>query len=167
MKRNTVIIIVLALVVAGICWSKYRTLSDMGTTTPSEASKAPPFRKDSELKLQHSTDTAHYKLVDIEIADEEWEITRGLMFRTQMSDSQGMLFIFDQDAPRNFWMKNTRISLDIIYINSNKEIVSIAPYTTPYSEELVPSELPAQYVLEVIGGFAEKFDVKVGDKVMF
>lgn len=92
--------------------------------------------------------------VNIEIADNDAERQMGLMNRSFMNNSQAMLFIFDVEEPQAFWMKNTIIPLDIIYVNSNKEIVSIAANTEPYSEKSLPSGRPAIYVVEVNGGFA-------------
>jgi uncharacterized membrane protein (UPF0127 family) len=92
---------------------------------------------------------------------------RGLMDRFSLPDQAGMLFIFDNDEPRSFWMKNTYISLDIIFINSNKEIVSIQKYTQPRTTSSIPSDKPAMYVLEVNAGYCDKFDIKPGDKVEF
>ena len=107
------------------------------------------------------------RTIDIEIADTESERTIGLMHRRSMPDTQGMLFIFDEEEQRSFWMRNTLIGLDIIYIRANGEIESIAKYTVPMSERSVPSKGPATYVLEVIEGFCDRYGVKEGDKVAF
>lgn len=107
------------------------------------------------------------RTIDIEIADTESERTIGLMHRRSMPDTQGMLFIFDEEEQRSFWMRNTLIGLDIIYIRANGEIESIAKYTVPMSERSVPSKGPATYVLEVIEGFCDRYNVKEGDKIAF
>jgi len=105
-------------------------------------------------------------MLDIEIADDENERMRGLMDRLELPENAGMLFIFDGDEPRSFWMKNTYISLDIIYINSKKEIVSIQKYTQPKTTTSIPSEAPAKYVLEVNAGFTDKYGIGPGDRIV-
>lgn len=124
------------------------------------------FKKEGEL-LIISSEGDTLKSVDIEIADNDYEITQGLMFRKSMAENRGMLFIQPDERPQSFWMRNTHISLDIIFINSSMEIVSAQEYTTPYSEESLPSEGPAIYILEVNAGSMDKWGVKPGDKVSF
>lgn len=101
----------------------------------------------------------------VEIADDAAERTRGLMFRREMADDAGMLFLFDEAAPRSFWMSNTYISLDIIYIGEDGRIVSIAERTTPFSERSIPSFGPAIAVLEVNGGTSDRLQFAAGDEV--
>jgi len=105
--------------------------------------------------------------IDIEIADNDERRTTGLMFRDKMDESKGMLFIFSTEEPQSFWMKNTIIPLDIIYVNSKMEIVKIQKNAEPFSEKSLPSIKPAQYVVEVNAGFCEKFSVKEGDKIVW
>lgn len=106
--------------------------------------------------------------IAIEIAETEGAITQGLMHRKSMSFNKGMLFIFPNNEERSFWMKNTIIPLDIIYINSDLEIVSIKDHTTPFSTDSVPSDgKAAQYVVEVNAGFAGKYGIKEGDSIDF
>lgn len=107
------------------------------------------------------------KKIMIEIADSPEERQQGLMFRTSLSEDQGMLFIFDQPSPAAFWMKKTLIPLDIVFIDENKQIADIQtaqPCTTDPCPIYKPSQ-PVLYVLEVNAGFAEKNRIKVGDKV--
>lgn len=103
--------------------------------------------------------------VEVELALTREEQARGLMFRTELADDAGMLFVFDGDADRSFWMRNTPRSLDIFYIRSDSTIVSIAANTTPYSEKQIPSRGPARYVLEVNAGWAARHGAKPGDRV--
>lgn len=105
--------------------------------------------------------------IDVEIAENDAERAKGLMFRPYLSDSVGMLFVFEQATPQSFWMKNTMISLDIIYVDAGKKIVSIQKNAKPYSEESLPSYGEAQYVVEVNGGYCDKYGVKVGDTIAF
>jgi uncharacterized membrane protein (UPF0127 family) len=126
----------------------------------------PSFRKDGSLSIIHSK-TATPIILDIEIADTDAERMRGLMDRQTLPDNAGMLFIFPNEELRSFWMKNTYISLDIIYINSRKEIVSIQKYTQPKSTYSIPSEKPAMYVLEVNAGYSDKNGIDSGDIINF
>ena len=101
----------------------------------------------------------------VEIADDEAERQRGLMFRDPLPDDRGMLFQFPDVAERGFWMRNTPSSLDIIYIDPRGRIVSIAKNTTPNSDDIIPSKGPASGVLELRGGRADEIDARPGDKV--
>ncbi|HXC50512.1 MAG TPA: DUF192 domain-containing protein [Candidatus Limnocylindrales bacterium] len=103
--------------------------------------------------------------VTVELALNHEEQARGLMYRTELAEGSGMLFVFDNEAERTFWMSNTPIPLDIIYIRGDGTIVSIASNTTPYSEKQIPSRGAARYVLEVPGGWAARHGVKSGDKL--
>ena len=124
-----------------------------------------PFTHEGTLWFMNGSDTIH--TIDIEIADNNFERQRGLMHRKSMSDDQGMLFIFDQQRPQSFWMKNTHISLDIIYVQTNGQVVSIARNATPFSEQSLPSEGPAQYVVEINGGLSSKLKIDKGTTVVF
>jgi uncharacterized membrane protein (UPF0127 family) len=84
-----------------------------------------------------------------------------------MKDDQGMLFIFPYETEQSFWMKNTVLSLDIIFVNANFEIVKIHHNTTPFSEQSYSSEKPAQYVVEVNAGYSNKLGLTEGDKIFF
>lgn len=130
-----------------------------------ETKKEPEFVKDGILTFQLG-DTLK-KIIDIEVVDKEEEITKGLMFRSKMEEHQGMLFVFPDSQPRSFWMKNTVISLDIIFISEDKKVVSIQKYATPFSEESLPSEGSAKYVLEVVAGFCDKYGVEPGTPLTF
>lgn len=101
----------------------------------------------------------------VEVAATAQERARGLMFRNQMAADHGMLFVFDTEGERYFWMKNTPLPLDIIFIATNGEIVSIAADTSPYSEDTIPSNGPARYVLELNAGTAAKLGFGPGDLV--
>jgi len=89
------------------------------------------------------------------------------MYRNELPKFSGMLFIFPQEQPLNFWMKNTPRSLDIIYINADYTIVSITENTTPYSQTQISSKHPAKYALEVNGGFCQSQGIAAGDRVEF
>jgi uncharacterized membrane protein (UPF0127 family) len=102
----------------------------------------------------------------VEIADSREEQALGLMFRDELPEDQGMLFIFPDEAPRSFWMKNTRIPLDIIYFNGDLKLVSVAKNARPCRVQQCPgypSEGPARYVLELIAGKASELELSAGD----
>jgi uncharacterized membrane protein (UPF0127 family) len=103
--------------------------------------------------------------VSVEIAETPEKRNFGLMYRQELPEFHGMLFLFPHEQPQSFWMKNTPLPLDILFINSALEIVSIAEKTTPFSERPIPSGSPAQFVLEVNGGFCQIHGVKAGDRV--
>ncbi|TNE78379.1 MAG: DUF192 domain-containing protein [Bacteroidetes bacterium] len=133
------------------------------TTNTTTGVTEPPFRHDANLYIfdQNGQDTlADF---DIEIVTDEYGITTGLMYRRSMLNDRGMLFIFPDIRPRSFWMKNTHIPLDIIFIDDNYRIVTIQPNTKPFSEQSIPSYKPAKYVLEVNAGTAAKLKWKEGD----
>lgn len=101
----------------------------------------------------------------VEIADDDAERERGLMFRPPLEDDRGMLFQFEDSRERGFWMRNTPSSLDIVYVAADGKIVSIARHTTPFSEQNVPSNGPAKGVLEVRAGRMDEIGAKPGDTV--
>lgn len=105
--------------------------------------------------------------VNVELADTAEKRQLGLMYRRELPELQGMLFLFPREAPLSFWMKNTPLPLDIIFINASHTIVRIAQHTTPFSEQPLPSGSPTQFVLEVNGGFCQRHGVAVGDRVEF
>ncbi len=117
--------------------------------------KEPEFKKEGELEFMKN-EKEPLKKIEIEIAENDAERTQGLMYRKSMDDSKGMLFIFQREEPQSFWMKNTIIPLDIIYVNSKREIVKIYKNTTPFSENSLPSGKPATYVVEVAGGYTDR-----------
>lgn len=102
-----------------------------------------------------------------EIVEDDYSRAKGLMFRENLPDNQGMLFIFENEAPRHFWMKNTTLSLDILYLDASLNIVSIHKNTTPLSEQLYPSGKPAMYVIEVRAGFTDQYQVNIGHSVSY
>ena len=102
----------------------------------------------------------------IEIADDPDEQSRGLMFRPALPADAGMLFIFEPPRPANFWMRNTMIALDMIFIDDTGRIESIAERTDPYSERVSSSEGDVRAVLEINGGLARALGIGPGDQVI-
>lgn len=125
------------------------------------------FVKDGELRF-FDVDDELLKKVDIEVAQTDYEQQTGLMYRKEMKEDRGMLFIYNDEKPRPyFYMKNTYIGLDLIYISADKKVVDINENAEPLNESTLPSDAPAQYVLEVNAGKAAAWKLKVGDKVSF
>ena len=105
----------------------------------------------------------------VEIADTSEKQALGLMFRDDMADDHGMLFIFLDEAPRSFWMRNTRIPLDIIYFNSDLALVSVSENARPCRVQRCPgypSAGPAKYVLELNAGKASELGLSPGDRLV-
>jgi uncharacterized membrane protein (UPF0127 family) len=101
----------------------------------------------------------------VEVARTEAEQAKGLMYRTALPDDGGMLFPSAESAPRSYWMKNTAIPLDIIFIRSDGSIARIAEETVPYSLDRVESGEPVTAVLEIAGGRAAALGIAEGDQV--
>ena len=101
----------------------------------------------------------------VEIAGTEPERERGLMFRKELPGGQGMLFDFHRDQQVGFWMKNTLIPLDMLFIDRGGRIVNIAHSAKPLSEEVIMSGPPVRAVLEVAGGTAQRLGIEAGDRV--
>ncbi len=101
----------------------------------------------------------------VEVADDPRERSRGLMFRREMARDHGMLFDFGAEEPASFWMENTYLPLDMIFIRADGTVESIAERTTPLSRRSVPSKGPVRYVLEINGGLSDELGIRPGDKV--
>jgi uncharacterized membrane protein (UPF0127 family) len=101
----------------------------------------------------------------VELATNDAERARGLMFRKSLPEGHGMLFDFQTDQPVQFWMRDTYISLDMIFIRGDGRVLNIAQNATPLSDTLIPSAGPVRGVLEVIAGTARKYHIAPGDRV--
>ena len=123
------------------------------------------FKKEGDVYLTNTAgDTLTH--LEVEIADDAYQRETGLMYRESLQENRGMLFIFETEAQRGFYMKNTYIPLDLIFLDANLEVVSIAKEATPKSLETIPSNGPAQYVLEVNAGLSDTWNLKPGDKLV-
>jgi uncharacterized membrane protein (UPF0127 family) len=124
----------------------------------------PPFRMDGTLWAINDSDTT--AIFRTEYANTPETIEYGMMYRRSMDKDMAMLFFMTGgDQLRSFWMKNTIVPLDIIYINSENEVVSIQANAQPLSTQSLPSGQPASYVLEIYGGEAAAQGIGVGTKV--
>lgn len=126
-----------------------------------------PFKKEGELTLYKSTSDSIITKLDIEIADTDYDIQTGLMYRSGMKENRGMLFVFPSMQQRYFYMKNTRIPLDLIFLDDKNFIVSFQENANPLDESSLPSQVPAKYVLEVNAGMAEKWLLEIGDRMEY
>jgi len=125
------------------------------------------FTKEGELSLFKGASDSLLARIDIEIADTEYETQTGLMYRDGMEDNQGMLFVFDKPAYHSFYMKNTKFSIDIIFIDADLRIASFKERAKPLDEAGLNSEVPVQYVLEVNAGLSEQWQLEIGDRIMY
>jgi uncharacterized membrane protein (UPF0127 family) len=105
--------------------------------------------------------------IEVAVADEQNERNQGLMDVRDLPQSNGMLFIFEENQPRSFWMANTPLPLDIIFVNADSKIVRIHHNTQPYSENNFESGEPAKYVVETNAGYCIANDIQEGMTVSF
>jgi uncharacterized protein len=105
------------------------------------------------------------QVFSVELATTEEEKTTGLMYRKELPDGKGMLFDFSPAQEVSMWMKNTYISLDMIFIRPDGRVLRIAENTEPLSTKIIPSGGPAKAVLEVIAGTARKYGIQPGDRI--
>lgn len=123
------------------------------------------FKKEGELEVLKNGEATI--TIDIEIADSPYEWETGLMYRESMEDDQGMLFIYPTAAPRSFYMKNTYIPLDIIFMSTDTIVVSMKENAVPLDETSIPSNVPARFILEINAGNAADWNIEVGDQMRF
>jgi len=111
------------------------------------------------LDLRWTGGTAQFQ---VEIARNDSERARGLMYRTSLGADRGMIFVYDSPRPVAFWMKNTLIPLDMLFIAADGRVLHVAENATPLSEVPIPSGGPVQFVLEVAGGTAHSRGITAG-----
>lgn len=119
----------------------------------------------SEIQTLEIVTKSGVQVFAVEMAKSDEERAKGLMFRKELAEGRGMLFDFSPEQQVSMWMKNTFISLDMIFIRSDGRILRIAENTEPQSEKLISSGGLAKGVLEVIGGTARKYGIAPGDRV--
>lgn len=116
----------------------------------------------SELLVETASSQFRF---EVEIADDATERAEGLMYRETMADNAGMLFLYPEPQQVQFWMKNTPMSLDIVFVRADGTIARIAERTTPFSEDMIPSGEKVRAVLEVKAGMMHQLGVRVGDRL--
>ncbi|HEX3074497.1 MAG TPA: DUF192 domain-containing protein [Ignavibacteriales bacterium] len=167
-KKNKFVIGVIA--VLAVCFLFYIIFSNINVERKTEQEKpntengSIAFKKQGEVSFL-GNDGNFKTRIDVEIADTEYKRNLGLMYRDKMEEYQGMLFIFPEEDMLAFWMKNTILTLDIIFIDRNYKIINIHKNTKPYSEQTYPADALAQYVVEVNAGFADAHNLQKGDKI--
>lgn len=154
-KRNIFLILFLAAAIISIYFKFLKK--------PSE----PQFVKGGEVTFLKKQGRQFIKSIDAEIANNGPKRMQGLMYRSHMDEDNGMLFIFEGPNHESFWMKNTIIPLDIMFIDSAGVIDTIYRKTTPYSEKSLPSRRRVQFVVEVNGGWSDKNGIKESDLIEF
>ena len=127
-----------------------------------ETTLSPAGLQQIPLTIQSASGTHRFT---VEVARSPEEQSRGLMHRQSLAPDAGMLFLYEVPQPASFWMKNTLIPLDILFIRPDGTIVNIAANTVPLSLEPVPSLEPVSAVLEIAGGRAAELGIKEGDRV--
>ncbi|MGH6989161.1 MAG: DUF192 domain-containing protein [Stellaceae bacterium] len=133
----------------------------LGFTTGAGAAELQTFAT-SGLVIDTAKGPAHFR---VELAMTPAQQEQGLMYRPRLAPDAGMLFDFHDTAPRTFWMKNTLIPLDMLFIAADGRIVDIHEDAVPQSEALIPSARPARAVLELNGGTVDRLGIKIGDMV--
>jgi len=122
------------------------------------------FRLDGNLDII-AKDGKVKASIDIEIVAKEEEVIRGLKYRDTMAANQGMLFIFSSPYYYDFWMQDTYLPLDMLFINTDETIFQIHENAQPFSEERISPTQPNSYVLELNAGIAQKLNIETGDKI--
>lgn len=113
------------------------------------------------------TATTNNHTLTLEVARSDNERAQGLMYRRELARDAGMLFIFPATQQQNFWMKNTPLPLDLIFLDENKTVVGVVERAVPFSTKTFGIEQPSRYVIEVNAGVAKELGVNIGTKVEF
>lgn len=119
----------------------------------------------AELQPLEIVTRSGVQVFSVELAKTDEERATGLMYRKELADGRGMLFDFTPEQPVSMWMKNTFISLDMIFIGADGRVLRIAENTEPQSTRIISSGGPAKGVLEVIAGTARKYGIAAGDRI--
>lgn len=138
--------------------------SEPTESAPAPAASVHPVSGLAVIPLTVTSDDERIAF-SVEVADTPEAQARGLMFRTELGDNEGMIFPYDGTRAQSFWMKNTPLPLDIIYIGPDRRISNIAAETEPYSLDPVYSVGPVLGVLELRGGRAAELGIEPGDLV--
>ncbi|MEM8508560.1 MAG: DUF192 domain-containing protein [Bacteroidota bacterium] len=123
------------------------------------------FTKEGELQILQQDSVIAF--LNIEIADSDYEVQTGLMYRESMRENEGMLFVFPDVAVHSFYMKNTQFPLDLLFIDPSLKVASITENAQPLDETSLSSQVPIKYVLEINAGLTQKWNIKVGDSIAY
>ncbi|AJY47077.1 DUF192 domain-containing protein [Martelella endophytica] len=132
------------------------------TLTAAAGAQEPVHFPSSELTLH--TASGDHDIV-VEVAETPAQRQRGLMYRTELAEDHGMIFLFGTDKPVSMWMANTLIPLDMVFIRADGSVAGYHENAEPRSERIIASDEPVRYVLELGGGEAKAYDLKPGDMV--
>ena len=121
----------------------------------------------AQPKVIITTKTGQELVFEVEIADSPAKRELGLQYRRELAENRGMLFLFADERELSFWMKNTPIALDMIFINRNHEIVGIVEQAVPFSLDSRSVSAPSRFVLEINGGLSRRHGIRPGDRVRF
>lgn len=160
LRRSALVLLGCALAVGSLGCGRSGDSSSAETDT----TETIPFEREGRLAFLQDGDST--VTIDIEIADTDSARERGMMEREGFPDDRsGMLFLFNEEEPRSFWMANTPVALDIFFVDADSHIVNVGKYTTPYSSERIESDGPAKFVLETPAGFADSYGLVAGDRI--
>lgn len=132
-----------------------------------KSNNGPVFKKEGDIWLVKAATGDTIIHLDAEYAISPTDQNYGMMYRKSMSENMSMLFFRDVLEMQSFWMKNTYVSLDIIYLDENQRIVNIQKNAEPLNTKSLPSTGPALYVLEIKGGLSDKIGLQAGDVMYF
>lgn len=160
-QRNLILLMaILALpIVGGLIYMS------MPKSTP--RASGPQFTKQGTLTFYAEQGGQAISTLDIEIKADDMGRAEGMMWRKSMEENQGMLFIMERAEPQSFWMRNTYVPLDIMFISEDQRILNIRKNAQPQTLSPQTSQGDAKYVLEVIGGLSDKLGVQPGDRIEF
>ena len=167
MNKSTKRVLIVALLAITATAVYFTTNKKEGNQSFTIEDTTPKFKKEGELLFISKSESDTLATIDIEIADNDQKTAQGLMYRSSMPENAGMLFLMSSEAIQGFWMRNTYIPLDMIFVNSNMQIVTIHANTTPMNENSYLSTAPALYVVEVNAGFCRKNNIKAGDIINY
>lgn len=121
----------------------------------------------AQPKLTIATQDGREVTFQVEVADNPTKRELGLQYRRELPPDRGMIFLFPAESQHSFWMKNTPLPLDMIFISRDKKIVGIVERAVPFSLDSRSVAAPSQFVLEINGGLSRQYGVRVGDSVRF
>jgi uncharacterized membrane protein (UPF0127 family) len=164
---NAVVILLLILIIIFVFLYFFRAeqgnLSVRDAYGVTEKISGEEFKSGGTVSFLKSSSGDRISSIEVEVADTPEEARRGLMYRKNLSEDHGMLFIFDDYRERRFHMRNTNISLDIIFADSTGKIVKIHKNAAPFSESKFYSGKPVKYAVEVNAGYTDKYHISEGD----
>ncbi|MFK7807157.1 MAG: DUF192 domain-containing protein [Saprospiraceae bacterium] len=143
-----------------------RSNNNTATLPPTTAPAVPTFKEEGKLTFKKADGTA-IREIKLEVADDDKQRAQGMMYRKNIPNDTGMIFLFPEAKPQSFWMRNTYVSLDIIFVDENNKIVNIHENTPTLTDDQFPSTAPSKYVVEVAGGYTNAYGIKAGDMIEF